>query len=158
MFSTFIYYNYKDLWLTVRISTKPLHQRHQIVFPQLIPSLQNHFWMFRKLKSSPVRIFDAILLDMYGVVIALTTSKSDSSLPMKQIEEWTHVNKVCRHTLSNALSNNSFDVYCFSYKEAKDICDSLILKYIVEDVVRQRFVIGNYHRWEMIETRTSRFR
>ena len=27
----------------------------------------------------------------------------------------------------------------------------MILKYTAEDVVRQRFVIGNYYRWEMIE-------
>jgi len=39
----------------------------------------------------------------------------------------------------------------YSYKEAKEIWDSLILKYIIEDVVRQRFIIGNYYRWEMIE-------
>jgi len=50
----------------------------------------------------------------------------------------------------SALSNDLFDVYC-SYKEAKEIWDSLILKYTAEDVVRQRFVIGKYHRWEMIE-------
>jgi len=43
-----------------------------------------------------------------------------------------------------------FDVY-YSYKEAKDIWDSLIFKYTAEDVVRQRFVIGNYYRWKMIE-------
>jgi len=48
------------------------------------------------------------------------------------------------------LSNDLFDIYC-SYKEAKDIWDSLILKYTVEDVVRKRFVIGNYYRLEMIE-------
>ena len=48
------------------------------------------------------------------------------------------------------MSNVLFDVYC-SYKEAKEIWDSLILKYTVEDVVRQRFVIGNYYRWEMIK-------
>jgi len=29
-------------------------------------------------------------------------------------------NKVCRHTLLSALSNDLFDVYC-SYKEAKEI-------------------------------------
>ena len=40
-----------------------------------------------------------------------------------------------------------FDVYC-SYKESKDIWDSLSLKYYVEDVVRQRFVIqiNEYHK------------
>jgi len=43
-----------------------------------------------------------------------------------------------------------FDVYC-SYKEAKEIWDSLILKYTAEDVIRQRYVIGKCYRWEMIE-------
>ncbi|KAH1208626.1 putative lactoylglutathione lyase [Glycine max] len=42
-------------------------------------------------------------------------------------------NKVYRHTLLSALSNHLFDVYC-SYKESKEIWDSLILKYIVEDL------------------------
>jgi len=48
------------------------------------------------------------------------------------------------------FSNNLFDVYCF-YKEAKYIWDSLILKYTVEDVVRQRFVTKNCYHLEMIE-------
>jgi len=43
-----------------------------------------------------------------------------------------------------------FDVYC-SYEEAKDIWDSFILKYAAEDIARQRFMIENYYRWEMIE-------
>jgi len=90
------------------------------------------------------------LLDMYGVAYALMTSKPDTSSSAKQIEDWIHANKVCRHTMLSALSNDLFDVYC-SYKEAKEIWDSLILKYTAEDVVRQRFVIGKYYRWEMIE-------
>jgi len=89
------------------------------------------------------------LLDMYGVVMALSTSKLDES-SAKQVEDWTYANKVCRHTLLSTLSNDLFDVYC-SYKEAKEIWDLLILKYTTEYVIRQRFVIGNYYRWEMIE-------
>ena len=92
------------------------------------------------------------LLCWTWIVFALTTSKSDSSTPPKQIDDWTHANKVCRHTLLSALSNNLFKVY-WSYKEAKDIWDSLILKYNVKDVIRQRFVIKNYYRWKMIEDR-----
>jgi len=71
---------------------------------------------------------------MYGVAYSLTTSKPDSSSHMKQIEDWIHANKVCRHTMFSELSNDLFDVYC-SYKEAKEIWYSLILKYTVEDVV-----------------------
>jgi len=90
------------------------------------------------------------LLDMYEVSLALTTSKPDSSTVAKQVDDWIHANKVCRHTLLSVLSNDLFDVYA-SYKNAKDIWDSLILKYTVEDIVRQRFVIANYYCWEMIE-------
>ena len=90
------------------------------------------------------------LLDMYEVAFALTTSKPDSSTVAKQVDDWIHANKVCRHTLLSVLSNDLFDVYA-SYKNAKDIWDSLILKYTAEDIVRQRFVIANYYRWEMIE-------
>jgi len=74
------------------------------------------------------------LLDMYRVASALTMSKPDTSSPTKQIEDWIHSNKVCRHTMLSALSNDLFNVYC-SYKEAKEIWDYLILKYTVEDVV-----------------------
>ena len=81
---------------------------------------------------------------MYKVASALTMSKPDSSSHVKQIEDWIHLNKVCCHTLLNALSNDLFDTYC-SYKEAKAILDSLILKYTAKDVVRQRFV-KNYYR------------
>jgi len=90
------------------------------------------------------------LLDMYEVALALTTFEPDSSTAARQVNDWIHENKVCRHTLLSVLSNDLFNIYA-SYKNAKDIWDSLILKYTVEDIVRQRFVITNYYRWEMIE-------
>jgi len=76
---------------------------------------------------------------MYGVAFALTTSKLDSNTTTKQIDDWIHANKVCRHALLNVLSNILFDVYA-SYKEAKDIWDYLILKYTAKDIVKKRFV------------------
>ena len=78
------------------------------------------------------------------LLLHLQLLKPDSSTAAKQVDDWIHANKVCRHTLLSVLSNDMFDVYA-SYKNAKDIWDSLILKYIVEDIVRQRFVIGNYY-------------
>jgi len=69
---------------------------------------------------------------MYGVATALTSSKPNSNIPSKQVKDWIHANKVCRHTLLSALSNDLFDVYC-SYKEAKEIWDSLILKYTAKE-------------------------
>nr|KYP69597.1 hypothetical protein KK1_008794 [Cajanus cajan] len=89
---------------------------------------------------------------MHGVAYAFTVSKPDSSTsaPASKLDDWSQANKVCRHTILSALSNDLFDVYC-SYKEAKDIWDSMIMKYTMEDSVRQHFIIGNYYRWEMNE-------
>jgi len=89
---------------------------------------------------------------MYEVALALTTYKPDLSTTAKQVDDWIHAKKVCRFTLLSVLSDDLFGVYAF-YKNAKDIWDSLILKYTAEYIVRQRFVIGNYYRWEMIETK-----
>jgi len=57
---------------------------------------------------------------MYGFAIALTSLKPNSNIPSKQVEDWIHANKVCRHTLLSSLSNDLFDVYC-SYKEENEI-------------------------------------
>lgn len=89
-------------------------------------------------------------LDMHGVVFSLTTKKPNSASPAKELEQWNHANKVSRLTLLDTLSNELFDFY-YSYKQAKQICDSFVLKYIVRDVVKQRFIIDNYYLWTMIE-------
>ncbi|OMO68765.1 hypothetical protein COLO4_29421 [Corchorus olitorius] len=69
------------------------------------------------------RVYSA--LDMHGVVFALTDAKpTDDSL----LNQWTHANK-----------------------EAKQIWESMITKYTAEDVGKQKFVIGNFYRWEMID-------
>ncbi|XP_039140534.1 uncharacterized protein LOC120277756 [Dioscorea cayenensis subsp. rotundata] len=86
---------------------------------------------------------------MHGVAYALINSKPLESSP-KQLELWVHANKVCRHTIISTLSNELFDVYCAN-KEAKEIWDSMIIKYIAKDSGKQKFVIGKYYRWEMTE-------
>ena len=53
------------------------------------------------------------------------------------------------------LSNELFDVYC-SYKEAKEIWESVILKYMAKDARRQKFVIRNYYRWEIMNDKDIR--
>ncbi|KAK3437516.1 hypothetical protein EUGRSUZ_C02182 [Eucalyptus grandis] len=63
-------------------------------------------------------------------------------------DQWINANKVCRHTIISTLFNELFDVHC-PYKEAKQIWNSMTIKYTAEDVGRQKFLIGNYYRWEM---------
>ena len=84
---------------------------------------------------------------MHGVAWLLST---ENTLPNS--ETWTHVNKVCRHTTLITLSNKLFDVYC-AYKEAKVIWESMLRKYTTEDVGKQKFVVGNYYKWEMVDNK-----
>jgi hypothetical protein len=90
------------------------------------------------------------ILDMYGVAFALSEPKPPSSAPQNITDKWAQPNKVCRHTILSTLYNDLFDVYC-SYKEPKTIWDSMNSKYTVEDTGKQKFVVGNYYRWEMTE-------
>ena len=90
------------------------------------------------------------VLDLHGVVDALTESAPLPDADQAKIVAWTYANKVCRHTLINTLSNDLFDVY-HVYKEASKMWESLILKYTAEDAGKQKFVVGNFYKWEMTE-------
>ena len=72
---------------------------------------------------------------MHRVVFVLSTPKPDAAADASQLQQWVQANKVCHHTLLSVLSNDLFDVYC-SYKKSKEVWDSIILKYIVEDMVK----------------------
>ncbi|XP_045802272.1 uncharacterized protein LOC123895839 [Trifolium pratense] len=95
------------------------------------------------------RVFS--LLDVKGVTSALTAAEPDEAkTDPKLVEGWKHANKVCRYTILSTLSNDLFDVYC-SYKGAKEIWDNLNIKYTAEDATKQKFVVGNFLRWQMVE-------
>ena len=70
-------------------------------------------------------------------------------------EAWTYGNKVCRHSILSTLSNELFDVYC-SYKEAREIWSNMVAKYTVEDVGKQKFIIGKFCQWEMIDSKDTK--
>ena len=84
---------------------------------------------------------------MHGVAWLLSSENTHVNT-----EAWAHTNKVCRHTILTTLSNELFYVYC-AYKEAKVIWDSMLTKYTAEDVGKQKFVVGNSCKWEMIDNK-----
>ncbi|CAL8992693.1 unnamed protein product [Prunus brigantina] len=61
-------------------------------------------------------------------------------------------NKICRHTILSTLSNELFDIYC-SYKTAKEIWENLNKKYVIEDVGTQKYVIGKFLQFQMVESK-----
>ena len=91
------------------------------------------------------RIFG--VLDLHGVAWVLADPKD-----AENAEAWTHGNKVCRHSILSTLSNELFDVYC-SYKEAREIWGNMVAKYTAEDVGKQKFVIGKFYHWEMVDNK-----
>jgi hypothetical protein len=91
------------------------------------------------------------LLDVKGVAFALTDAEPDEAkVDPKLVERWKHANKGCRYTILSALSNDLFDVYC-SCKVAKETWDNMTIKYTAEDASKQKFVVENYLRWQMVE-------
>ena len=56
-----------------------------------------------------------------------------------------YANKVYCHIILSTLFDALFDVY----KEVKSIWEFMIIKYIVEDVKKQKFIIENYYCWKM---------
>ncbi|MCH99558.1 hypothetical protein A2U01_0020572, partial [Trifolium medium] len=60
---------------------------------------------------------------------ALTAAeRDDAEADPKLVEHWKHANKV-----------------------AKEILDNVNNKYTAEDATKQKFVVGNYLRWQMTE-------
>ncbi|XP_052205410.1 uncharacterized protein LOC127810136 isoform X1 [Diospyros lotus] len=91
------------------------------------------------------------ILDVQSVAYALSESKpNEASVDAKLLDHWTYVNKVCRHTIISTLSNELFDV-SYPFKEAKKNWDSMNAKCTAGDVGKEKFVIGKFYRWEMVD-------
>ena len=115
-------------------------------YPKPFPNISRiEVFSCQNFKRWKERIYST--LDMHGVAWLLST---ENTLP--NIETWTHGNKVCRHTILTTLSNEFFDVY-YAYMEAKVIWESMLRKYTIEDVGKQKFVVGNYYKWEMVDNK-----
>lgn len=65
---------------------------------------------------------------------------------------WETGNKQVRHTILNTISNELFDIYC-QLKVAKEIWDAINKKFILEDAGTQKYAIGNFRNFQMIEDR-----
>ncbi|XP_052197499.1 uncharacterized protein LOC127804643 isoform X1 [Diospyros lotus] len=128
----------------------------------VLPSIPPMQYAKPFLDASKIELFDGnnfkrwqeqvySILDVHGVVYELSESKpNEASVDAKLVDHWTYANKVCRHMIINTLSNELFDVYC-PYKEVKKIWEFMNVKYTTKDVGKQKFVIGKFYRWEMVD-------
>ena len=65
---------------------------------------------------------------------------------------WEIGNKQVRHAILSTLSNELFDIYC-QFKVAKEICDAINKKYILEYARTQKYAIGNFRNFQMTKDR-----
>ncbi|XP_031255123.1 uncharacterized protein LOC116113113 [Pistacia vera] len=68
----------------------------------------------------------------------------------KKLDTWKKGNKEGSHTILSTLSNELYDVYC-AYKTVHEIWAILKKKYVVEDAGSQKYAIGNFLDFKMIE-------
>ena len=89
-------------------------------------------------------------IDVVNLVNILTYPKPKSD--SKDLSKLENGNKQVRHVILSTLTNELFDVYC-QYKVPKEIWDALTKKYIVEDAGIQKYVIGNFRKFQMTKDR-----
>ena len=85
-----------------------------------------------------------------NLVNILTDLKPTSD--SKDLSKCENGNKQVRYVILSTLTNVLFNVYC-QYKVAKEIWDALTTKYIVEDAITEKYVIGNFRKFQMTEDR-----
>lgn len=83
-------------------------------------------------------------LDMHGVVFSLTTKKPNSASPAKELEQWNHTNK---YVVTPYLVHYPTSCLMSTFPIRKQ----RRYRNMVENVVRQQFIIDNYYFWTMIE-------
>ncbi|KAG8375750.1 hypothetical protein BUALT_Bualt10G0132800 [Buddleja alternifolia] len=95
-----------------------------------------------------------LVLDIAKMDFVLTKPKpkpvEESKNYDKELTSWENADKICKSIILNALSNELFDVYCLM-KHAHEIWDSLVNKYVIEDVGIKKYVIGNFLGYQMTD-------
>ena len=99
-------------------------------------------------KRWQVRIYSTIDVVNLRHILTDPKPKSDS----ENLSKWENGNKQVKHVILSTLTNELFDVYC-QYKLAKQIWDAMTKKYILEDAGTQKYVMGNFRKFQMTENR-----
>ena len=86
-------------------------------------------------------------LDLHNIAFVLTDPKPTND---DDLLKWEKANRICRHTILSTLSNELFDVY-YPIQSASEIWESLNKKYILADAGTQKFAIGNFLDFTMVE-------
>lgn len=96
------------------------------------------------------RVFSTFDVMNFADYLTKPKLKEGSKNYDKVVAEWEKGNKFCRHTIWSTLSNELFDIY-YTYKTATEIYEILNKKYVTEDAGTQKYAIGNFLKFQMVE-------
>ncbi|XP_073024331.1 uncharacterized protein [Primulina eburnea] len=68
------------------------------------------------------------------------------------VEEWNHSDFLCRNYVLNGLADSLYNVFC-EKKTAKELWESLDRKYKTEDVGAQKFLVGRFLDFKMVDSK-----
>ncbi|XP_042027280.1 uncharacterized protein LOC121774480 [Salvia splendens] len=66
--------------------------------------------------------------------------------------KWENDDYICRGHILNGISDSLFDVYQ-NVESAKELWDSLEVKYMAEDALSKKFLVGNFINYKMVDSR-----
>ena len=69
------------------------------------------------------------------------------------INAWKHSDFLCRNYVMNRLHDSLYNIYC-AIKTAKELWESLDLKYKIEDVRAKKFVVSRFLHFKMVDSKT----
>ena len=69
------------------------------------------------------------------------------------VEGWKHADFLCRNYILNGLNNTLYNVYC-AFNTARELWDSLDKKYKAEDAGLNKFVVGKFLDYKMLDSKT----
>ncbi|XP_073138296.1 uncharacterized protein [Henckelia pumila] len=68
------------------------------------------------------------------------------------LEAWNHSDFLCRNYVLNGLADSLYNVYC-EKKTAKELWESLDIKYKTEDAGAKKFLVGRFLDFKMVDSK-----
>lgn len=72
---------------------------------------------------------------------------------MAAVDAWKHADFFCKNYILNGLENALYNVYS-PIKSAKELWDSLDKKYKAEDVGMQKYIVGRFLEYKMVDSKS----
>ncbi|GJT00203.1 hypothetical protein Tco_0821372 [Tanacetum coccineum] len=78
--------------------------------------------------------------------------EDDTVEAIKRRAKWENDDYICRGHILNGMFDSLFDIY-HNVESAKELWDSLESKYMAEDASSKKFLVSNFNKYRMVDSR-----